>query len=825
MDASSLLTYLTTIRLGDGKWKGTTHAFILHWQDQVRKYHDLAPKQKLPPDLQRTMLENAVYPVPALRTIKTQAEQHKAHTGVDLSYSQYSALLLSAAQQHDKMLVGPSNRYQRRQVYQHEQGDEGSDYDGYSIDSPIDYLSINQSVINNPRPPRLSYDQWHKLTDEAKRTWDLLSDDAKAIILGTATRKPNSAPSAPLPRRRINQHDIQHLVSCLHETGIEDQPTVSTVSNSLHAQTEGSNDNSGFQDGNLAPEEHFEPPPNDQQLLAHVTKRKSLPPGTAKRLMSPSAGASTPRTNPSTNNSQQEINFNGSTYRKVNTTNISYSVSAFKAIQGQASLVDRGANGGVAGSDVRIIAKTTRRVDIQGIDNHRITDIPIVTAGGVVNTQRGEVIAIFHQYAYTGKGRSIHSSGQMEAFKQLVFDKSIKVGGKQRIETVDGYIIPINFRNGLPFINMRPYKDKEWDSLPHVTITGDTDWDPTILDHEMEDEEEWANLLKEPPNIVPDPLFDEVGNYHQLVEVSNALTTSSAIEQAIIKDLPSLYQMYERVIKPRAIDFQKYAQHFIFVPPDIIKRTFEGTTQFYRQSPNPSMKKTYRTPFPACNVQRRSEAVATDTVYSDTPAIDSGITAAQFFVGVESLVCDIYPLQSDKQFINTLQDNITKRGAMSKLISDRAQVEISKKVQDILRHLVIDNWQSEPYQQHQNFAERRYQDVKRMTNRLMDWTGAPNSLWFLAMSYVCYVTNLTANASINYAIPLQVLTGITPDISPILQFVFYEPVYYRAHEPGFPSESKELSGRFVGISENVGHALTFKILNEKSGTVIYCSVV
>ena len=56
-------------------------------------------------------------------------------------------------------------------------------------------------------------------------------------------------------------------------------------------------------------------------------------------------------------------------------------------------------------------------------------------------------------------------------------------------------------------------------------------------------------------------------------------------------------------------------------------------------SANPSMKKTFRTPFPACNVHRRSEAVATDTVYSDAPAVDSGITAAQFFVGVESLVC------------------------------------------------------------------------------------------------------------------------------------------------------------------------------------------
>jgi hypothetical protein len=63
------------------------------------------------------------------------------------------------------------------------------------------------------------------------------------------------------------------------------------------------------------------------------------------------------------------------------------------------SLVDRWANGGVAGSDVRVIFKTSRTVDIKGIDNYQVTDVPIGTVGGVVNTQKGPVIALFHQYA------------------------------------------------------------------------------------------------------------------------------------------------------------------------------------------------------------------------------------------------------------------------------------------------------------------------------------------------------------------------------------------------------------------------------------------
>ena len=81
----------------------------------------------------------------------------------------------------------------------------------------------------------------------------------------------------------------------------------------------------------------------------------------------------------------------------------------------------------------------------------------------------------------------------------------------------------------------------------------------------------------------------------------------------------------------------------------------------------------------------RNEAVATDTIFSVTPAIDSGITMAQIFVGKDSLVSYVYPMHSSKLFVNTLDDNTRFRGAMSKLISYCAQVEISNQVKDIFR--------------------------------------------------------------------------------------------------------------------------------------------
>ena len=104
MNASALLSYITTTMLGDGKWKGSTHAFILHWQDQVRNYHELSPS-RLPKKLQCTLLQNAVHPIMELKQVKLQADQFKIHTDKDMNYDKYCSLLLSAAQQYDAQIA------------------------------------------------------------------------------------------------------------------------------------------------------------------------------------------------------------------------------------------------------------------------------------------------------------------------------------------------------------------------------------------------------------------------------------------------------------------------------------------------------------------------------------------------------------------------------------------------------------------------------------------------------------------------------------------------------------------------------------------------
>ena len=78
--------------------------------------------------------------------------------------------------------------------------------------------------------------------------------------------------------------------------------------------------------------------------------------------------------------------------------------------------------------------------------------------------------------------------------------------------------------------------------------------------------------------------------------------------------------------------------------------------------------------------------MATDTVFANVPTIYSvGCKMAQGFVGRMSMVADVYLMNSQKEFVQTLADTIRHRGAMDLLISDRGDAEISNRVKDILR--------------------------------------------------------------------------------------------------------------------------------------------
>ena len=179
------------------------------------------------------------------------------------------------------------------------------------------------------------------------------------------------------------------------------------------------------------------------------------------------------------------------------------------------SLFDRGANGGLAGSDVRVLSTSSRKCTVTGIDNHEIPGLDLVQCAALVQTNRGMVNLIMNEYAYYGRGHSIHSSDQIEWYTNTVDDKSVQVGGQQRIVTIDGYLMPLVCKGRLMYLQLQGTPtDQDLQNYPSVHLTIPHEWDPSVLDYEHPEnngESDWAIDCNE--NFQFDPNFDEFGDY------------------------------------------------------------------------------------------------------------------------------------------------------------------------------------------------------------------------------------------------------------------------------------------------------------------------
>ena len=477
-------------------------------------------------------------------------------------------------------------------------------------------------------------------------------------------------------------------------------------------------------------------------------------------------------------------------------------------------LVDHGANEGLAGSDMRGIHRTYRKIKIQGIDNHEVTGLDVVTAATLLNTPQGKVIGIFNEYAYLWKGSSIHSSGQLEWFQTNVHETSVKVGGTQLINTLDGYSVPLLIKDDLAYATSlgRP-TEQDMDTYPHVFITSPDKWDHSQV----------------PDQPFGDPMFDAYGDFNQpIIANLNTLLDAPPGDCGSYTEISSVFTANIHQSSPQEPDWNTQHPFLAWTSPSSIKDTFNVTTR-HGTAPNTQdyIKRHFKSCNPVFSIPRCSEAVAIDTIFSDTPAVVDGSTMAQFFCGHDTLVCDAYGIKSTKPFINTLSDNIRKWGAMDTLISDGGKYDISKGVTDLLHSLFIQDYPSEPYHQDQNEDENCFGPAKRYTNTVMNTSGCRACCWLLCLQYICVLLHHLASPTLQGICPAPALQGTTPDISFMLHSSFYEPVYSRidSSEPdlNFPSSSNENKGYWVSFADNPGDRLTWRILTEDTQKIIICS--
>ena len=371
-EINRITKYLTNIKLDD-TWRGTNEGFLMHCNDQLRLLDSLVDSdEKLPDNTRVTFLESAVESVPDLRRVKITDNVLQAllDSTRPISYRSYFDLLKDAAFHLDQA-TKRGNKIRRTNVHFSGPNDE-DEHQNLSSDDP---QVIQQEDVSSEPPEPLSYSvfQSHFQASSTSSTqkiflpkpiWEKLSKDQQQMIIdhnrslpksgSSSLSTPNKSPS-PLPHKPTPQQTAKSQQVHTHQS---DKDTADTTK--------------------------VETTPSDP-LLAMVHQ------------------------------SIHTSDDDASDITKVLSAKRSRHIQVCKCYLFQHAnhtnnqLVDRGANGGLAGSDMRVIYKTHRKINISGIDNHEVTGLDVVTDATLLNTSMGKVIGVFNEYATLGRDHpSIH---------------------------------------------------------------------------------------------------------------------------------------------------------------------------------------------------------------------------------------------------------------------------------------------------------------------------------------------------------------------------------------------------------------------------------
>ena len=430
--------------------------------------------EKLPHTVKLTLLQTAVRSINDLRIVETldefQSTTYGHGSSTSLSYDTYYDLLINACVRYDK--TKKANIGKRRNVYNTHIDDAYIDHPTACIDhvpsSPYGGIDLPPDAFYqvhtlssrhppSPRPgqpsrPSFRPQSQHSGPTKPIRRYDgpiflppqiykLLSQDAMKALKAYNTDAINrfhqrkvhntkivGTPQDEPPRPPVPENDLPDLPES--DLDIPDDPILDFVNSQCHSSED-----------------------LDQVLQAYQ----------AYQVPCPQDSTLTPE-------------------RSINRHFTYHIAQASQAKHG--SLVDRGANGGLAGSDVRILSRSSRKCTVTGIDSHELQGLDVVQCAALVGTNHSIVNLIMNEYACYGKGHTIHSSGQIEWFKNSVDDRSVQVGGKPRICSIDGYAMPLTCRGGLMYLSIlgKP-TDTDFERYPAVHLTGPHEWDPSVLDY------------------------------------------------------------------------------------------------------------------------------------------------------------------------------------------------------------------------------------------------------------------------------------------------------------------------------------------------------
>jgi len=370
------VTELTTNKI-DSSWKGTHEGFVLMWKEKMRLLEDISPQSNhYSTEVKLSMLQNAVSIVPKLSSNRDISDNLVAIGNNPLGYQAYSELLISGCNQLDKDLEITHSKSKRTINYTNFK--EEAYFDCGYLDAGISYFTKKSEQDN----------AWTILAAESsaqekgvgapffpRALWDLIPEEVCECIRNN--REPTRRTRPPPPRGGPPNRGTPPDHRDSYNNGSLTRPPAQRRANvhDLASSNQEADRDEFFDAVDTNP---------DAPALATMLRENSLlatiqEPSSLRQLL-----ANTHRVAPAvapTTSDNRTVVIDGKRYIKTNNHRIQYRFSEAAGInhrEGISALVDRGANGGLAGEDVRVLEHTLSQADISGIDNHTMVGLPIV---------------------------------------------------------------------------------------------------------------------------------------------------------------------------------------------------------------------------------------------------------------------------------------------------------------------------------------------------------------------------------------------------------------------------------------------------------------
>ena len=529
-----------------------------------------------------------------------------------------------------------------------------------------------------------------------------------------------------------------------------------------------------------------------------------------------------------------------------NVHNIEKSVKSFKPTHGRCEL-DSHADTTVVGSNCILLHHTGKVCDVTPYrdDYESINDVPIVTAATAWQSpSSGQVyILVFNEALWMGDtmDTTLINPNQLRHYGTHVQDNPMSNHPLSIVTEDCEFSMNLTMAGTIVYADTYTPSSIELDTCPHIQLTSSLPWDPNNVKFPSPTSslsEVVANkrnvsvtklsnnniVLSQDENLDVDDLHTvfNLDNIQRKIASMTTLPTHLQRDEALDPGSTDATQppTFSSSDRHSDVNAQTLSERW-GISISTAAKTLKKTTQRFLRSAILPLGRRYRTDR-LFTRKTLSGDWATDTMDGRSKTLD-GNRYAQVFAN-KAYFSRIYPMDSKRKAGDALKMFCQEFGIPEKLTFDGSKEQTKKNTTFMkqIRQHGIDYHVSEADLHNQNPAEGVIGELRRKWYRIMVKKRIPRQLWDYGLRWISEISSLTYTTagSLGGTIPLEQVTGETPDISEYLDFSIYDPVWFKDNAGLSPFEP----GRWLGIASRTGRLMTFHILTQR-GTVIARSTV